>query len=255
MKSSEIRSVIMRVCLNNDCHATSAVIFKDKLAFAPAASILSNNILKKPQALHTMLRCLDQDKPFVFYDNVPRDVQSLRCTIVLPGGKAEVPVTPKFIFHSKAIRETFDRLLRNSPSIRLSKDDSMSPDQRALLLSTFFVCELTSTEATEKHRESHVPPGSGADCSVIATPYGNAVMQGSVFNCRVANVINGVLFLLDQPLTKGCEGGLLLSPSSHPMAMIITTTFEAQKENLNLTLAADLGDILKGLSRSGEAQR
>lgn len=248
MKSSEIRSGVMRVFLGNDCYATSAVIFKRKTAFCPALPIFGN--IFKDSDLEPVLRCLDQDQPYTFYDDVPSQFKDLRCTIVLPGGKEEVPVTPKFIFHSKEIRSTFDRLLRKSSSIRLSKDDTLSPDQRALLLSTFFVCELTKIMDPDTFTESHIPPGVIRDnCSVIATPYGNSIMQGSAFNCRVANVI-GVLYLLDQPLSKGCEGGLLLTSNSDPLAMILTTTFESQKENLNLTFAADLGEILKGLSNA-----
>lgn len=250
MKSASLRPAILRVLNGNDCHSSSAVIFKEKYAVCPANSFLSSDF---SLAATTILRCLDRDQPYTFYDDLASQFKELQCSIVPPGGKKEVPVSLKFIFHSKVIRSSFERLLSKSPSIKLSKDDTLSADQRALLLSSFLVFQFTENPDPDTFSESHAPPGGDKDFWVIATPYGNSLMQGSAFKCRVANVINGVLFLIDQPLSNGCEGGLLLSPLSDPLGMILTTSFESKNENLNLTFAGDLREIMQGLRNSGEA--
>lgn len=244
MKSGSVRPGIVRVYKGNDCHSSSAVMFKGKLAISPV------NFLTD---LHAVVQLLGQDQPIVLYDDhLASNYHEIKCTIVPAGGDRELPAKLKFLFHSHAIRGAFERILRKSPSIKLSKDDTLSVDERTLLLSSFFVFEFMDNVEGTKYKESHEAPMKGGDFTVIATPYGNAIMQGSAFQCRVANVINEVLFLIDQPLSRGCEGGILLSPHSDPLGMILTTTFESKNENLNLTFAGDLWEILKGLPTTGK---
>ena len=244
MKTSAIRPAIVRVYEGNDCHATSAVIFNRKFVISPAAPLLAE---KNQEVLESVLKSLCQDEPVGIYDDLAAQSRDFKCTVVPPGGKKEVPATLKFLFACKTIRKAFDGLLKSSPTLRLFKGDSLTLQQRSLLLSSFLVLELTRNVDDEKFSESHRPPTTANDFSVIATPYGNALMQGSTFNCQVANVIKGIIYLIDQPLSRGCEGGLLRSPLSDPLGMILTTTFESQNENLSLTFAGNLREILKEL--------
>lgn len=247
MKSDNIRPALIRVYAGNDCHAASGVIF-NKIVISPIQPIISS--LVKDHDLHSIIRSLDKGQPFGIYDDAASQYRDLRCVLVPPEGKKrEIPMSLKFIFNSKPIRSTFDRLLTHSPSIKLSKDDVLSQEERTLLLSSFFAFELM--DAISWPTNSQISPLHGdGDFTVLATPYGNAIMQGSAFRCRVANVINDFLYLLDIPLSKYCEGGLLLTPSNEPLGMILTTTFESGNENLNLTFAADLKVIVQGLRKT-----
>lgn len=245
MKSQPFKPVIVQLHVDNECHATSGVLFNN-LVLSPAHPLILN--ILKTADVKAILLCLAKDQPVSVLDYVANQYRELKYEILPPGGN-RVAVKLKGIFNCKPIRSTFDRLL--NPSIKLGQDDEFTREDRSLLLSSFLSFELSASSTEEEHVESHcAPPLRGfGDFTVLATPYGNAIMQGSAFSCRIANVVNGILFLLDIPLSKYCEGGLLLNPTYQPVGMVLTTAFHWQNENMNLTFAADLNVILQGVSR------
>lgn len=190
-----------------------------------------------------MAKSLAVDGFYAFSAKQGKAAESLRAS-VCGQNEIEIPVEAISIFSPKAIRNACQDLLRwdlTVPNLRtLPRNDQM------VLLSSFLLIIIGSGGIGSEFKKFHWKTKLHAeDCHVLATPYGNSMMMGSVIPCRMANQLRGVLAVLDVPLIAGSEGGLFLRPGGLLTGMVMATTFLKADDNVYLSLVANLEVILR----------
>ncbi|XP_030388457.1 uncharacterized protein LOC115634714 [Scaptodrosophila lebanonensis] len=85
------------------------------------------------------------------------------------------------------------------------------------------------------------------DVLVMCSPFGLENFYKTISIGKVSNVIgrSGCLFALSNPLPLGCEGSAVFNNKLRLIGVIVCTSFQRQQENVNLTIAANFGYLLR----------
>lgn len=80
----------------------------------------------------------------------------------------------------------------------------------------------------------------------VTTPFGNECFLNTINVGKIANIFgdNKCLMVASMPLVNGCEGGAVYNKSNELIGIVISTTFDWNKENATLTLVAKFNEII-----------
>ncbi|KAI8040131.1 uncharacterized protein LOC128254423 [Drosophila gunungcola] len=143
---------------------------------------------------------------------------------------------------------------RNLHHILLTAD---SGDENEVLRSSFVVLGLRKPEKEESFKRflAHIgnylrhlqPMQTLDDVLVMCSPFGLENFYKTISIGKVSNVMgrSGCLFAISNALPLGCEGSAVFNNKLRLIGIVICTSFQRQQENVNLTLAANFGYLLK----------
>ncbi|KAL5287057.1 TYSND1 family protein [Megaselia abdita] len=83
------------------------------------------------------------------------------------------------------------------------------------------------------------------DVLTVSTPFNNEAFYSTVHLAKVANVKNGMLFVMSNSMPKDCEGCPVFNSKLKLIGLILFTTLKSKEENFNLTCAVSFEAILK----------
>ncbi|KAM8711789.1 hypothetical protein ACLKA7_012318 [Drosophila subpalustris] len=83
------------------------------------------------------------------------------------------------------------------------------------------------------------------DVLVMCSPFGLENFYKTISIGKVSNVMGSSLFGLSNALPLGCEGSAVFNNKLRLVGVIICTSFQREQENVNLTLAANFGYLLR----------
>lgn len=80
----------------------------------------------------------------------------------------------------------------------------------------------------------------------ISTPFGNECFLNTINVGRIANIFGDskCLMVASMPLVNGCEGGAVYNKNHELIGIVISTTFDWNRENATLTLVAKFDEIM-----------
>lgn len=171
------------------------------------------------------------------------------------------------IFKCRNIWNSFNDILRNFVA-RSAKNDSN--DLHKLLLSSFIILRLKTTEETQTQNDTplaifkqitETPNNKSKDqtevfrmnkikklenIESVSTPFGNECFLNTMNVGRIANIFgdNKCLMVASMPLVNGCEGGAVHNKNHDLVGIVISTTFDWNSENATLTLVAKFNEIM-----------
>ncbi|KAH8413819.1 hypothetical protein KR222_008839 [Zaprionus bogoriensis] len=87
------------------------------------------------------------------------------------------------------------------------------------------------------------------DVLVMCSPFGLENFYKTISIGKVSNVMGSALFGLSNALPLGCEGSAVFNNKLRLIGIIICTSFQREQENVNLTLAANFGYLLRDFMR------
>ncbi|XP_017070480.2 uncharacterized protein LOC108107448 [Drosophila eugracilis] len=143
---------------------------------------------------------------------------------------------------------------RNLHHILLSAD---SGDGSEVLRSSFVVLGLQTPVKEESFKRflayignylRHLQPMQTLDdVLVMCSPFGLENFYKTISLGKVSNVMgrSGCLFAISNALPLGCEGSAVFNNKLRLIGIVICTSFQRQQENVNLTLAANFGYLLR----------
>ncbi|KAH8283496.1 hypothetical protein KR018_004147 [Drosophila ironensis] len=144
---------------------------------------------------------------------------------------------------------------RNLHNIMLLADDGVEGSQ--LLRSSFVVLGMREPGEEErfKHFLAHIgdylrhlqPVQTLDDVLVMCSPFGLENFYKTISIGKVSNVVgrSGCIFAVSNALPLGCEGSAVFNNKLRLIGIVICTSFQRQQENVNLTLAANFGYLLR----------
>ncbi|XP_034476830.1 uncharacterized protein LOC117783517 [Drosophila innubila] len=140
---------------------------------------------------------------------------------------------------------------RNLHKILLSADS----DSQNVLRSSFLVLTMRALKEREsfkgflQHIASYLrylqPIHTLDDVLVMCSPFGLENFYKTISIGKVSNVMGSSLFGLSNALPLGCEGSAVFNNKLRLVGIIICTSFQRDQENVNLTLAANFGYLLR----------
>ncbi|XP_016974347.1 uncharacterized protein LOC108041076 [Drosophila rhopaloa] len=143
---------------------------------------------------------------------------------------------------------------RNLHHILLTAD---SEDDGEVLRSSFVVLGLRTPDKEESFKRflAHIgnylrhlqPMQTLDDVLVMCSPFGLENFYKTISIGKVSNVMgrSGCLFAISNALPLGCEGSAVFNNKLRLIGIVICTSFQRQQENVNLTLAANFGYLLR----------
>ncbi|KAH8400914.1 hypothetical protein KR009_001795 [Drosophila setifemur] len=143
---------------------------------------------------------------------------------------------------------------RNLHHILLSAD---SGDDSSLIRSCFVVLGMRTPAREENFKRflAHIsdylrhlqPVQTLDDVLVMCSPFGLENFYKTISLGKVSNVLgrSGSLFAISNALPLGCEGSAVFNNKLRLIGIVICTSFQRQQENVNLTLAANFGYLLR----------
>lgn len=80
----------------------------------------------------------------------------------------------------------------------------------------------------------------------FTTPFGNECFLNTINEGKIANIFgdNKCLMVASMPLVNGCEGGAVYNKKQKLIGIVISTTFNWNRENATLTLVAQFNEII-----------
>ncbi|XP_002043129.2 uncharacterized protein LOC6618881 [Drosophila sechellia] len=147
-----------------------------------------------------------------------------------------------------------DEVCRNLYHILLTAD---SGDAGEVLRSSFVVLGLRKPEKEESFKRflAHIanylrhlqPMHTLDDVLVMCSPFGLENFYKTISIGKVSNVMgrSGCLFAISNALPLGCEGSAVFNNKLRLVGIVICTSFQRHHENVNLTLAANFGYLLR----------
>ncbi|XP_061396453.1 peroxisomal leader peptide-processing protease-like [Musca vetustissima] len=161
-----------------------------------------------------------------------------------------------YIFSSKEISRNLHKMLSS-----MSFQDSQTKDHNEVLLTSFLVLTMRPTSVTTTAPEKferfleHIahylryihPIRPLDDVLTMCTPFGLENFYKTISIGKVSNVIgkNGSLFVLSNNLPLGCEGSAVFNNKLRLIGLIISTAFQRNNENLQMTIAANFAFLLR----------
>ncbi|XP_061386779.1 peroxisomal leader peptide-processing protease-like [Musca vetustissima] len=161
-----------------------------------------------------------------------------------------------YIFSSKEISRNLHKMLSS-----MSFQDSQTKDHNEVLLTSFLVLTMRPTSVTTTAPEKferfleHIahylryihPIRPLDDVLTMCTPFGLENFYKTISIGKVSNVIgkSGSLFVLSNNLPLGCEGSAVFNNKLRLIGLIISTAFQRNNENLQMTIAANFAFLLR----------
>ncbi|XP_034654289.1 uncharacterized protein LOC117892278 [Drosophila subobscura] len=143
---------------------------------------------------------------------------------------------------------------RNLHKILISAD---SADDNWVLRSSFVVLSMRPSSEREYFERFLVLIGNYLrhlqplhtldDVLVMCSPFGLENFYKTISIGKVSNVMgrSGCLFAISNALPLGCEGSAVFNNKLRLIGIVTCTSFQRQQENVNLTLAANFGYLLR----------
>ncbi|ALC41910.1 CG3589 [Drosophila busckii] len=151
---------------------------------------------------------------------------------------------PLYVFSAEEVSRNLHRILINADA-----------DEQNVLRSSFVVLTIRALKEREsfkrflQHIASYLrylqPIHTLDDVLVMCSPFGLENFYKTISIGKVANVMGASLFGLSNALPLGCEGAAVFNNRLRLIGIIICTSFQRVQENVNLTLAANFGYLLR----------
>ncbi|XP_013100228.2 peroxisomal leader peptide-processing protease [Stomoxys calcitrans] len=160
-----------------------------------------------------------------------------------------------YIFSSNEISRNLHKMLNS-----LTFNESQTKEHNEVLITSFLVLTMRpdkTTESPEKFERflEHIAHYLRYihtirpldDVLTMCTPFGLENFYKTINIGKVSNVIgkNGSLFVLSNNLPLGCEGSAVFNDKLRLIGLIISTTFQRNNENLQMTMAANFAYLLR----------
>lgn len=175
------------------------------------------------------------------------------------------------IFKCRNIWNSFNDILRNFVARSQSSENN---DLHKMLLSSFVILQLKTTEASSRDQEVKTSASLNIfneimtcingkneprtsvfrmnnvrkleNIESITTPFGNECFLNTINVGRIANIFGDdkCLMVASMPLVNGCEGGAVYNKNQELIGIVISTTFDWNSENATLTLVAKFNEIM-----------
>ncbi|KAH8301789.1 hypothetical protein KR059_011804 [Drosophila kikkawai] len=154
---------------------------------------------------------------------------------------------PLYVFSAAEVSRNLHRIL-------LTAD---ATNQSEVLRSSFVVLGMRPPAKEESFKRflAHIsnylrhlqPMHTLDDVLVMCSPFGLENFYKTISIGKVSNVMgrSGCLFAISNALPLGCEGSAVFNNKLRLIGIVICTSFQRQQENVNLTLAANFGYLLR----------
>ncbi|XP_060655422.1 uncharacterized protein LOC132790755 isoform X1 [Drosophila nasuta] len=151
---------------------------------------------------------------------------------------------PLYVFCAAEVSRNLHKILMNADT-----------DSQDVLRSSFLVLTMRALKEREsfkrflQHIASYLrylqPIHTLDDVLVMCSPFGLENFYKTISIGKVSNVMGSSLFGLSNALPLGCEGSAVFNNKLRLVGVIICTSFQREQENVNLTLAANFGYLLR----------
>ncbi|EDW60060.1 uncharacterized protein [Drosophila virilis] len=151
---------------------------------------------------------------------------------------------PLYVFCAAEVSRNLHKILMNADN-----------DEQNVLRSCFLVLTMRELKEREsfkrflQHIASYLrylqPIHTLDDVLVMCSPFGLENFYKTISIGKVSNVMGSSLFGLSNALPLGCEGAAVFNNKLRLIGIIICTSFQREQENVNLTLAANFGYLLR----------
>lgn len=181
------------------------------------------------------------------------DPQQRRPRPIAAPGSRQPHILSRFTAHPLYVF-CANEVCRNLHHILLTAD---SGDAGEVLRSSFVVLGLRKPEKEKYFKRflAHIanylrylqPMHTLDDVLVMCSPFGLENFYKTISIGKVSNVMgrSGCLFAISNALPLGCEGSAVFNNKLRLVGIVICTSFQRHHENVNLTLAANFGYLLR----------